>query len=249
MSITTITEFKDYCLRKLGSPVIQINLDDTQITDAIEDAILKFVEYHRDGSEEYFLTYTFPDDVTAATRKITVPEGVDDVVKVISPGSSIYGGRFDTYAWQAGAAITSPVTGGWAQTSLQDFTVMMQRLADLSVVLSEVFPFKFSKYHKEIELLFKVNAGEVLAFQTYKRIDPRDTGNEYAWNDFWLKDYATAKIKERWGNVLNKLQGVRLPGGVELNGAQMLQEAKEEIRELEDQLKKGHQEPIDFFVG
>lgn len=249
--LTTEAEFTEYCLRKLGKPVIQINLDVTQIQDAVGDAISQFVEYHRDGYEEHFYTYNFATQEEADARIITIPQNlqIDDVVEVISPGSSIYGGRFDTYAWQAGAAITSPVSGGWANTSLQDFTIMTQRLSDLNTVLGDVFVFNFSKYKRTIRLMFKVRLGETLAFRTYRRIDPRVVGNEDAWNEPWLKKYATALIKERWGNVLSKMNGLRIVGGVELNGSDILRDAKTEIEELETELKKGHQEPAAFFVG
>lgn len=249
--LTNEAEFTAYCLRKLGAPVIQINLAPEQIEDCVTDAIAKFVEYHRDGYEEYYYTYTFQDQASADSRIIDIPQDlkIDDVVEVIPAGTSIYGGRFDTYAWQAGAAITSPVSGGWANTNLQDFTVMMQRLADLSATLSEVFVFKFSKYKRRITLMFKVNSGETVAFKTYKRIDPREIGNEDAWNEIWLKEYATALMKERWGNVLSKMNGLRLVGGVELNGAEILNSAKDEIEKLELELKKAHQEPCAFFIG
>jgi len=148
MLISTQSEFAAYCLRKLGEPVIQVNLDTTQIDDAIDDAIFKFTEYHRDGYEEHYFAYTFQTAQDAETRTISVPEnlGIDDIVSVISPGSSAITNRFDTYAWQAGAAINSPISGGWANTSLQDYTAMMQRLADLNAVLGDVFPFRFSTF-------------------------------------------------------------------------------------------------------
>lgn len=250
--LNTIGDFSAYCLRKLGDPVIQINLAPSQIEDAVEDAILKFVEYHRDGFEEHYFIHTFTSQAEADLREFDIPAdlGIDDVIEIIPVnGSTIQNGRFDTYAWQAGAAITSPISGGWANTSLQDYSVMMQRFADLSAVLGEVFCFRFSKYKRKCRLMFRVSEGESIALKTYRRIDPRVVGNEDAWNDPWLKAYATALIKERWGNVLIKAAGVRLVGGVELNGQLILDSAKEEIRDLEEQLKRGHQEPINFMVG
>lgn len=249
--LTNQSDFIEYCLRKLGHPVIMVNLDNTQMVDAVEDAILKFVEYHRDGYEEHYFSYQFMSQTEADSRVIPIPEdlGIDDVVEVIPAGTSVMQGRFDTYAWQAGAAITSPVAGGWANTSLQDFSVMMQRFADLNVVLGEIYPFRFSKYRREVRLNFMVSENEVVSFKTYRRIDPRVAGNEDAWNDPWLKAYATAKIKERWGNVLTIVNGLRLVGGIEMNGADILASARDEIEALETELKRGHQEPIDFMVG
>lgn len=249
--LTNQTQFIEYCLRKLGQPVIMVNLDMTQIEDAVEDAILKFVEYHRDGFEEHYFSYTFTSSAEADTRVIPIPKelGIDDVVQVIPAGTAVQNGRFDTYAWQAGAAITSPISGGWANTSLQDYSIMMQRFADLNYVLGELFPFRFSKYKREARLLFAVSEGETVSFQTYRRVDPREDGNEDAWNDPWLKAYATALIKERWGNVLTIVNGLRLVGGIEMNGADIAASARDEIDRLETELKKGHQDPVDFMTG
>lgn len=249
--LNTIEEFTDYCLRKLGSPVIQINLAGEQIADAVEDAILKFVEYHRDGYEEHYFIYQFLTDEAAASREIDIPRetGIDDVVEIIKYGSSISGGRFDTYAWQAGAAAMNPTAAGWSTTSLVDYSMMMQRVADINATLEDVFSFKYSKYRRKAHMLFRVNKDDVIALKTYRRVDPRVEGNSDAFNEPWLKAYATALIKERWGNVLTKVSGLKLVGGVEINGGDILSSAKEEILVLEEELKKGHQEPPSFFVG
>ena len=47
----TRKEFKDYCLRRLGSPVIDINVDDQQVEDRIDEALLYYRDYHYDGTE------------------------------------------------------------------------------------------------------------------------------------------------------------------------------------------------------
>lgn len=252
--LNNITEFKDYCLRKLGAPVIKINLDDTQIIDAIEDAILKFNMYHIDGYEEYFYLYEIPAPTppeTQPSRVIQVPPEllIDKVVSVVSGGGVSFGGRFDTYAWQAGAEITSPGGGGWANIQLQDFTMMQERLGSLNAVLGEVYPFAYNKSTKKITLKFSVSVGEKFAFHAYRNNDPRIEGYENSWNDPWLKAYATALIKERWGNVLSKVSNVKLVGGIELNGRDILDSAKTEIRELEEQLKAEHQSPIPIIIG
>ena len=58
MAITTRQGLIDYCLRRLGSPVTEINVDDEQVSDRIDDAIEFFQEYHFDGVEKVFLKHT-----------------------------------------------------------------------------------------------------------------------------------------------------------------------------------------------
>ncbi len=59
---TTRATFKNYCLRRLGFPVIDINVDDDQVDDRIDDALQFFEDYHFDGVEEMFLKH----QITAA---------------------------------------------------------------------------------------------------------------------------------------------------------------------------------------
>ena len=49
------TSFKDYCLRRLGSPVIQVNVADEQVDDRIDDALEYYRDYHYDAVEKVFL--------------------------------------------------------------------------------------------------------------------------------------------------------------------------------------------------
>ena len=61
-AITTRTLLQDYCLRRLGHPVIEINVDDEQLSDRIDDALEFFAEYHFDGVEKVFLKHTITQD-------------------------------------------------------------------------------------------------------------------------------------------------------------------------------------------
>lgn len=54
---TTRQEFKDYCLRQLGFPVIDINVDDDQVDDRIDEALQYFRDYHFDGVEKIYMRY------------------------------------------------------------------------------------------------------------------------------------------------------------------------------------------------
>ena len=75
----TRAEFTDYCLRKLGAPVLEINVDDNQVDDLIDDAIQLYQEYHFDGVEKMFLKHCITDDdVTRFTSSDQNTIGSDD---------------------------------------------------------------------------------------------------------------------------------------------------------------------------
>ncbi len=68
---TTRAEFKEYCLRKLGKPVIEINVDDDQVEDRIDESLKYYYDYHFDGSEKiYYKHIVTSNDVT---NKYTTP--------------------------------------------------------------------------------------------------------------------------------------------------------------------------------
>ena len=65
-------ELIDYCLRKLGAPVLEINLADEQIDDAVDDALQYFYERHYDGVERMYLKYKITqEDVDRGRAKGT----------------------------------------------------------------------------------------------------------------------------------------------------------------------------------
>ena len=85
---TTRKEFTDYCLRRLGAPVVEINVDEMQIEDRVDDALAFYRDYHYDGSERTFLKH----QVTAADKTngyIAVPTTIMGVVNVFPIGAGL----------------------------------------------------------------------------------------------------------------------------------------------------------------
>ncbi|AFX93515.1 head-tail adaptor Ad2 [Serratia phage vB_SmaA_3M] len=240
-------DFRAYILRKLGAPVIMINLDKEQVDDAINDALQKFWEYHRDGSQQSAYIYQVTqEDVDRGYIK--VPENIDDVVTVI-PGPPIESiGNWATPQWQMAQSMLVP-KAALVSIRLVDYVSMQQRLSDIGSVLNNFKEFVYKKYQRRLYPRFRIEKDYMLAFECYENIDPTDEENQEAWNDMWLKAYATALVKRRWAEVLKKARGIKLPGGIELDGDTMYNEAIDEIKELEDNLQNGQQYPIEFMMG
>lgn len=248
MAITNEKEFTAYILRKLGAPVIQINLDETQVEDAITDALQKFWEYHRDGSIQTAYVYKVTE-TDLFQNFIKFPDNIHDVVEILDgpPIESI--GNWATPQWQMAQAMLVPKSA-LVSIRLTDYVSMQQRLSDISSVLRKKNTFSFNKYKRRLILQFPVVKDQLLAVQCYENVDPRtDPDAADAWNDIWLKAYATACTKLRWGEVLKKARGIKLPGGIELDGDTMWSEARDEMDKLEEDLRTGQQYPIEFFVG
>jgi sporulation protein YlmC with PRC-barrel domain len=75
------------------------------------------------------------------------------------------------------------------------------------------------------------------------------TGNSDVWDDRWLKRYATALIKYQWGSNLSKFAGIQMPGGVTLDGPRIMEEAKEEISKIEEDMYNMTSLPSEIFTG
>ena len=74
-------------------------------------------------------------------------------------------------------------------------------------------------------------------------------GNSDVWNDRFLKKYATAKIKYQWGSNLTKFNGMTLPGNIQFSGEQILNDARDEIRQLEDEMMSSYSLPVVDMIG
>ena len=85
---TSRTEFKDYCLRKIGFPVIEVNVEDMQVEDRVDESLSYYWDYHFDGSERTFYKWTITaDDIT--NRYLTVPENIIGVVRIFDIGDAL----------------------------------------------------------------------------------------------------------------------------------------------------------------
>ena len=75
MALSTRTELIDYCLRRLGEPVIEVNVDDDQTSDRIDDALQHWNEYHFDGTERTYVKHKLTGSTLTLTGSATFTVG------------------------------------------------------------------------------------------------------------------------------------------------------------------------------
>ena len=90
-----------------------------------------------------------------------------------------------------------------------------------------IFPTQL--FEETIEILD--NYDKIIIIECYRALDPTDLSK--IWNDFWLKRYTIALFKRQWGENLIKFNNVQLPGGVQINGRQIYEDALKEIEDIE----------------
>jgi hypothetical protein len=242
----TREEFKQYCLRKLGAPVIQINLADDQLEDRIDEALSFWNDYHYNGSQLVYIKHQLTaDDVT--NKYIELPENLLGVVRIFDIGSSISSGTgMFNVTYQFVLNNLQDITG----YSIQNYYMSMQHLQFLQEWLVGRPMVRYNKHLNRIYLDIskdRLTEGMWIVVEAYDLID----GTTYSdvWNDRWLQNYATALIKENWGGILTKFTGMQLVGGVQFNGELILNEARTEREKLEEEAKSSLQPLIYNFQG
>ena len=248
---TTRQGLKEYCLRKLGAPVMQINVDDDQVEDRIDDAVHLFHEYHADGLVKKYLAIAVTQNQINAKR-IPIPEDVYSIVKLF-PMTSSSTTNFNLSYTAAMSDIMDTLRTSNARASgggAFRYFLVEQHLQMLQNFFNREKFVRFSKYQDYMEIDMDWNqliVGDFILVEVWAAID-MDTFDR-TWGDWWLLQYATALIKQQWGQNMIKYDGIQLPGGITLNGRQLYDDASKDIEDLEEKLQNTYQLPTDFFMG
>jgi len=243
---TTRNDFKEYCLRRLGKPVIDINVDDDQVEDRIDEAIKNYFDYHFDGTEKIYYKHQITAN-TVSDKYITLPENIIGAVSVFSIGDpSIRSDDLFNIRYQIALNDLYTLTS----VSMVPYYTTFQHLALIQELLVGKQPIRYNRNRNimYIDMDWKtVNVGEYLLIEAYEVVDP--TVYTDVWKDQWLMRYATALIKRQWGSNLTKFTGMQMPGGVQFNGEKILDDAVAEIKELEDTMINSYSLPVLDMVG
>jgi hypothetical protein len=244
------TEFGEYCLRKLGGGVVEINVTDAQVDDRIDEALEYFHMFHVDGLDRVFIPYTITQS-DIDNKYITIQEPVLAIINVFSNVSGLTGTNWASGMWQYKYDIFSNINFGSGKSyGIGDYILSMQYLNTMDVTVGVKPRFQYSPHSNKLYVdhdWSNYSVGDTIAYEAYIVIDPDEYPN--VWNDIWLKKYAVALIGEQWGSNLQKFQNVELPGGITLNGDELRNQYAEEKVRLEEELEDKFVAPPDFFVG
>ena len=341
---TTRTEFKAWCKRKLGYPVIDINVDDDQLDDRVDEAIQYWNTFMQNGQQRMYLkhilttddvkrsasnaeetatakgtgssevsTSVLSSDVLAAATSVTLldastfpSEGeikiaadgtnVEEIVAYSAKSGNVLTTSALTYNHLETSVVTLNVTATWGigqdyipmpdgilsvlrilpftdrgnlnmfdiryQLRLNDlydfsdisvihYQMTMWQLDLLDMLLVGEKPINFNMHSGRLYIDMSwgddMDVGEYLIIECYRKLNTAEYTS--AFNDLFLKRYATALIKRQWGENLIKFQGVTMLGGVQMNGETIYNEAIREITQLEEQGRLTWEEPTMFDIG
>jgi len=243
---TTRKEFKEWCLRKLGKPVIEINVDPDQADDRIDEALSYYWDYHFDGAEKTYLRHELTQD-DIDNGYITIPENIIGVVKIFNMSTSP---TFQNGMFSAQYQFVLNHIHEIAGYNLVNFYMSMQHLQFMEEILTGMQPIRYNRHVNKLHIdtnLTLFAPGHFVVAECYQIVDP----DIYAdvWKDRWLQNYAAAKIKYQWGSNLTKFVGMSLPGNVQFNGEQILNDAREEISRLEEEMISSYSLPVADMIG
>tara|TARA_Y100000739_G_scaffold58347_1_gene47860 strand:+ start:414 stop:1247 length:834 start_codon:yes stop_codon:yes gene_type:complete len=273
---TTKQELIDHCLRKLGAPVLEVNVSDEQLDDCIDDAIQYFQERHFDGVERMYLKYKITQDDLDRGRA-NAPSGTGMVASTGSSTSSSFTNTWyenSNYINVPDSVIgvekvfkfdTSSISGGmfsikyqlflndlyfFNSVELLQYQMTKRYLEDIDFLLTTDKQIRFNK--RQDRLYLDIDWGsqdkdQYLVLDCYRALDPSTFSGVY--NDSFLKRYCTALIKKQWGQNLIKFKGVKLPGGIEFNGREIYQDGVEEVNSIRDQMSSTYELPPLDMIG
>ena len=239
-------QLKDWCLRQLGFPVIEINVDDDQVEDRIDEALQYFQDFHFDGVERWYLKH----QVTAqniADKYIPITDNIIGINRIFPVGSTNASVNMFDLRYQ----LRLHELYDFTSTSYVNYTLTMQHIRTLDMLFSGETPIRFNRHSNKLYIdwdwNYDIEPGEYIVIEGFIILDPNTYTDVY--NDRMLKRLATAYIKRQWGSNMKKFSGMQLPGGIQMNGQQIYDEAVAEIKEIEDLIRDTYEEPPQFLVG
>ena len=276
---TTRKELQEYCLRQLGAPVLEINVDDDQIDDLIDDTFQYFNERHFDGVEKMYMKYQLSQaDIDRGSAKNKTEVGI---VTTTATSVDTGAGTFSSSWYETSNFIqvpdaviginnvfkfdTSSISGGmfsikyqlflndlyyFNSVNLLQYAMTKSYLEDIDFLLTTDKKIRFNQRQDRLYLDIDWGAQQVddwIIVECYRALDPESFTQGY--NDSFVKKYLTALIKRQWGQNLIKFKGTKLPGGIELNGREIYDDAIKDLADIKERMSTEYELPPLDMIG
>jgi len=245
--VSSLEELKDYCLRRLGYPLVDINVSEEQIYDRIADAFQIYTEYHYDAVHKIYSKHEITQE-DIDNKYLTVHDSIVGITRIF-PLSSTW---TKSYMWDLKYQLRLHELWDFTSINMTNFVITMQHLRNLELLFTGEVPIRFQKHMNRVYLDLawgstELPLGATVILEGYQIIDPETYADVY--NDRILKELATCLIRRQFGEVLRKFGGVQLPGGLTLNGDQIYNQAVEELKQIESTLQDRFEIPPEMMMG
>ena len=275
--------FKEYCLRQLGAPVLEVNVADEQVDDLIDDGVQYFNERHFDGVTQMFMKYAVTQQDIDRGRANKAENTTNTAGIVTTTADATIAGVSTSFDWYENSNYlqvppeiigvtkvmhfdgTNTATNNmfsvkyqlflndiyyWGTTEILTYAMTKTYLEDIEFALTTQKAIRFNQRQDRLYLDIdwsSLEPGDFLVMDCYRLLNPNDYTR--VWNDSFLKQYVPALIKKQWGQNLMKFQGVKLPGGVELNGRQIYDDGEKELERIREIMSNTYELPPLDMIG
>jgi len=275
--------FKEYCLRQLGAPVLEVNVADEQVDDLIDDGVQYFNERHFDGVTQMFMKYAVTQQDIDRGRATKDSASTNTAGIVTTTADATIAGVSTSFDWYENSNYlqvppeiigvtkvmhfdgTNTATNNmfsvkyqlflndiyyWGTTEILTYAMTKTYLEDIEFALTTQKAIRFNQRQDRLYLDIdwsSLEPGDFLVMDCYRLLNPNDYTR--VWNDSFLKQYVPALIKRQWGQNLMKFQGVKLPGGVELNGRQIFDDGEKELERIREIMSNTYELPPLDMIG
>jgi hypothetical protein len=238
-------DLKNWCLKQLGHPVHDINIDLDQLDDNIDSALQYFQDFHFDGMERWYLKHAITaDDIT--NQYIPITGNIFGVTRVFPFNSS--GVRMNMFDLRYQMRLND--LANFTATSYVYFVQTQQHIRMLDMLFAGEIPIRYNRHTDKLYLDYdwsKVVVGQYFIVEGYVIVDPNVYTKVY--NDRLLKRLATAHVKRQWASNMRKYVELELPGGAKMNAEQFYKEAQEEIERVEELIRTTYECPPEIVIG
>ena len=263
----TKAELKEYALRRLGKPVLEINVSDDQCDDAIDYTLQKFQQFHYDGAERVYLKHKITqadldrakdtNDTTTTSvagnstwlesnTYIEIPQHILSIEGIFSFTDKGTANIFDIrYQMRLNDLYD------FTSTQFYHYYMIQQHLGTIDFLLEGIKPTRYiatqNRLYLDMDWQADVLLDQYFVIKCWRALDPLTWTEIY--DNMWVKDYVSAKIKKQWGSNMTKFQNVQMPGGVTLNGEMIYNDAVQELKDLDEQLRQQWETPPLDMIG
>ena len=264
---TSKSELKEYALRRLGKPVLEINVSDDQCDDAIDYTLQKFQQFHYDGAERVYLKHKITqadldrakdtNDTTTTSvagnstwlesnTYIEIPQHILSIEGIFSFTDKGTANIFDIrYQMRLNDLYD------FTSTQFYHYYMIQQHLGTIDFLLEGIKPTRYiatqNRLYLDMDWQADVLLDQYFVIKCWRALDPLTWTEIY--DNMWVKDYVSAKIKKQWGSNMTKFQNVQMPGGVTLNGEMIYNDAVQELKDLDEQLRQQWETPPLDMIG
>lgn len=246
MAVANREELKQYALRALGAPLVEIDITDEAMEDRIDEAIAFFREYYFDGVIKMYLKHQITQE-DIDNKYIPIPDHIWGI-NGIFPMSNSAGRQPNIFDLQYQLRMND--LRDLTSTSLVYYSQVMSHIALIDNLLTKQ---KQIEWNRNTDKLYVFNdweysfvVGDYILMDCYSAIDPNESTK--FWNNRVFKEYVIALFKKQWAAPLKKYSNITLPGGITVNGQDLYDEAIGELKEIEDDIMNNGA-PLSFFMG